>query len=235
MKDFLYLALGDSIATGTLHHFARVTSYTEHLYHMLGRRDRRTRMVNLAQDGDTTRELLYKLGQGWYQSWVRRADLITLSIGGNNLMRAASIPGFTSICVPRANAGVRAFCSDWEKIVAQLRSLNPNCVLVVMTVYDPYDRSQSLGGGYAADRGLRTLAERYLGQINGTIESQCQGRYLIADIHSLFDRFSYGGMGRVASLYSSGLYILRNPHPTPYGHWLIARAHADVIERQWET
>ena len=31
----MYLALGDSIATGTLHNFARVTSYTEYLYHCL--------------------------------------------------------------------------------------------------------------------------------------------------------------------------------------------------------
>ena len=69
----MYLALGDSIATGTLHNFARVTSYTEYLYHMLKRRGRRTRMVSLARDGDTSRELLYRLGQPWFQSWVRRA------------------------------------------------------------------------------------------------------------------------------------------------------------------
>ena len=129
----MYLALGDSIATGTLHNFARVTSYTEYLYHMLKRRGRRTRMVSLARDGDTSRELLYRLGQPWFQSWVRRADLITVSIGGNNVMRAASIPGFTSVRVPQAEAGVGVFCSDWDKIIERLRTLNPGCTLVVMT------------------------------------------------------------------------------------------------------
>ena len=53
------------------------------------------------RDGDTSRELLHRLGQPWFQSWVRRADLITVSIGGNNVMRAASIPGFTSVRVPK--------------------------------------------------------------------------------------------------------------------------------------
>lgn len=231
VNNILYLALGDSIATGTLHNFARVTSYTEYLYHILRKRGYRTRMVSLAQDGDTTRELLYKLGQNWFQSWVRRADLITLSIGGNNLMRAASIPGFTSVWVPRAEAGVRAFCSDWEKIIERLRALNPHCPLLIMTVYNPYNRSRTLSSGYRADWGLRELTERYLSKINGVIESQCRGRYQIADIHTLFDRFSRGEMGRVASLYSSGLYILRNPHPTAYGHWLISRAHAALIEK----
>jgi len=232
VKDILYLALGDSIATGTLHNFARVTSYTGYLNHTLRKRGYRTRMVSLAQDGDTTHELLYKLGQTWFQSWVRRADLITLSIGGNNLMRAASIPGFTSVCVPKAEAGVCAFCSDWEKIIEQLRALNPDCALITMTVYNPYNHTQNLGSGYRADCGLRELTERHLSKINGVIESQCRGRYRVADIHTLFDRFSHGEMGRVASLYSSGLYILRNPHPTSYGHWLISRAHADVIEEQ---
>lgn len=232
MNDMLYLALGDSIATGTLHNFARVTSYTGHLYHILRKRGYRTRMVSLAQDGDTTRELFYKLGQSWFQSWVRRADLITLSIGGNNLMRAASIPGFTHVYIPKAEAGVRAFCSDWDKIIERLRALNPHCALLVMTVYNPYNHTQNLGGGYRADRGLRELTERYLSKINAAIESQCQGRYGIVDIHALFDRFSHGEMGLVASLYSSGLYILRNPHPTSYGHWLISRAHADEIDKQ---
>lgn len=230
MNDDLYLALGDSIATGTLHNFARVTSYTGYLYHILRKRGYRVRMMSLAQDGDTTRELLYKLGQGWFQSWVRRADLITLSIGGNNLMRAASIPGFTSVYIPEAEAGVRAFCSDWDNIIERLRALNPRCTLLVMTVYNPYNHTQSLGSGYRADRGLRELTERYLSKINGVIESQCQGRYRIVDIHALFDRFSHGEMGRVASLYSSGLYLLRNPHPTSYGHWLISRAHADQLK-----
>lgn len=226
----MYLALGDSIATGTLHNFARVTSYTEYLYHMLKRRGRRTRMVSLARDGDTSRELLYRLGQPWFQSWVRRADLITVSIGGNNVMRAASIPGFTSVRGPQAEAGVGVFCSDWDKIIERLRTLNPGCTLVVMTVYNPYNHSRYLGGGYGADRGMRELTERYLSRINGVIESQCRGRYEIADIHALFDRFAHGEMGRVANLYSPGLYLLRNPHPTVYGHRLIARAHADAIE-----
>lgn len=232
MNDILYLALGDSIATGTLHNFARVTSYTEYLHHTLWKQGCRTRMVSLAQDGDTTRELLYKLSQPWFQSWVRRANLITLSIGGNNLMRAASIPGFTSVRVPIAEAGARAFCSDWEKIIERLRMLNPDCPLLVMTVYNPYNRTQSLGGRYWADCGLWELTERYLSRINGVIEAQCEGRYRIADIHTLFDRFSHGGMGRVSSLYASGLYLLRNPHPTPYGHWLISRAHAALIENE---
>lgn len=235
VKDNLYLALGDSIATGTLHNFARVTSYTGYLYQTLRKRGYQTRMMSLAQDGDTTRELLYKLGQNWFQGWVRHADLITLSIGGNNLMRAASIPGFTSVCVPKAEAGVCAFCSDWEKIIERLRVLNPHCSLIIMTVYNPYNHTQNLSSGYRADSGLWGLTERYLRKINGVIESQCRGRYEIADIHKLFDRFSHGGMGWVASLYSSGLYILRNPHPTSYGHRLISCAHAEVIEKQLES
>lgn len=232
MNDNLYVALGDSIATGTLHSFARVTSYTEYLFQILRKRGGLTRMVNLAHDGDTTRELLCKLGQCWYQSWVRQAGLITLSIGGNNLMRAASIPGFTSVCCPKAAAGVRIFCSDWEKIIIRLRALNPHCPLLVMTVYNPYNRTPYLGNGYDADRGLREFTERAIGQINGVIQSQCQGRYAIADIHALFNRFSYGGMGRVSNLYSPGFYILRNPHPTPYGHWLLACAHANLLKKQ---
>ena len=231
MKDILYLALGDSIATGTLHNFARVTSYTGYLNQSLRRRGYRTRMVPLAQDGDTSRELMNKLELGWFQSQVQRADLITLSIGGNHLMGAAAIPGFNRIYPPKAEAGVRLFGSDWERVIERLRALNPHGTLLVMTVYNPYNRTQNLARAYRADRGLHELTEHYLSKINAVIESQCRGRYQIVDIHALFDRFSHGEMGRVASLYSSGFYLLRNPHPTSYGHWLIARAHAEEIER----
>lgn len=227
----MYLALGDSVATGTLHYFARVKSYTEYLYQILRQQECRTRGINLAQDGDTTRELLTKLRQGWFQRWVRCADLITLSIGGNNLMRAASVPGFTSVCIPRAEAGVSAFCSDWEKIVRQLRLLNPHCTLLIMTVYNPYNHTSNLCSFYAADRGMWELTERFLCKMNREIELQCRGRYKIVDIHALFDRFSYGEMFRVSSLYSSGLYIFRNPHPTAYGQWLISRLHAEVMQK----
>lgn len=229
-KDFLYLALGDSIATGTLHSFARVTSYTEHLCRTLRGRGRPVRMMSLAHDGDTTGDLLSKLGQGWFQSWVRRADLITLSIGGNNLMGAASIPGFTRVYAPKARAGVRAFCGQWERIVGRLRELNPGCTLAVMTVYNPYNRSPFLGGGWGGDRGLHELTEGYLDKINGEIAARCRGRYVVVDIHALFDRFSNGRMGQVDCLYGPGLYLLRNPHPTAWGHRLIARAHADALK-----
>ena len=36
------------------------------------------------------------------------------------------------------------FCSDWDKIIERLRTLNSGCTLVVMTVYNPYNHSRHL-------------------------------------------------------------------------------------------
>lgn len=228
-KPLNYLALGDSIATGCLTYWAATDGYPVYLARQLARR-RPVNLTNYAVNGDTSGGLLWKLTHlANYRRAVRNAGLITLSIGGNDLLRAASVPGFTSINKTMGRQGQACFLRHFPHIISTIRQLNPDATLVVMTIYNPYCSSRNLGGA-TCDRGLHELTERYLASINSAIWAGCGQDYAVADVHSTFFRYRFGRMNRVVSLYPSSGFLLRNPHPSPYGHRLIARLHLQALE-----
>ena len=77
-----YVALGDSISSGygleegTLSFAQRVAQ------------DNGLELTNLAQDGETATSLLDKLQTGQVSEAVAQADIITITVGGNDLMNA---------------------------------------------------------------------------------------------------------------------------------------------------
>ncbi len=78
-----YLALGDSISTGYGLANATTEAFPAIIKSQLG--DRYT-LVNKAVNGETTASLLSRLSTAEYQNAVAAADLITITIGGNDLM-----------------------------------------------------------------------------------------------------------------------------------------------------
>ena len=229
-ERLIYVALGDSIATGCLTYWASTDGYPAYIARALARR-RPVQLQNHAVNGDTSGRLLWRLThcQGLRRA-IAQAGLITLSIGGNDLLHAASIPGFTSICSAKAWYGVNQFLQNYPRIIAEIRSLNRQAPLIAMTIYNPYCCSQNLGGAFC-DRGLHEFTERCLAGINQLIETNTCDGYMVADVHSAFARYRFGRMGRVVALYpADGCFLLRNPHPTPCGHRLIAREHLKALD-----
>ncbi len=221
-----YLALGDSIATGSLTFFSSITPYPRYLANQLSQdSDHPVNLWNRGQNGLNSAQLLGMLGfDHRLRNMIKQADLITLSIGGNDLLKAAPIPGFNSIFHPVASQGVNQFLRSYPKIISTIRELNPSAMLACMTLYNPY----CCGGGPACDNGLHAKVEQYLEQMNALINNTTDPTTAIADVHSLFLSYCKGKMGQVVALYPVGL--LRNPHPTVMGHKLIARCHLDSIK-----
>lgn len=241
-----YVALGDSIATGTVTQFTTITSYVTYFYqHLQSYYGRRVtvKLTNLSHDGDRTNELLLKLQtDSTVRSAVTNANVITISIGGNNLMQAASIPGFTSIDPAKLDQGLRDFNDQWPQIINAIKALNrKNAKIIVATVYNPYDINEPVG--YEADQGLHELTDRYLigsqpldGQpsynsIDNVINSNTALGYKVADTFTSFDAYSPSQMGQVTYMYPSLLnYIFRNPHPNSTGQGIITGLHNKVFD-----
>lgn len=102
MKDFCYIALGDSIALGTITYWSGTVGYPIRMLPELRRRYGRIAFRNFARNGDRAEDLLLRLKtSASLRHWVQNADLITLCIGGNNVMAAVQIPGFTRALSPR--------------------------------------------------------------------------------------------------------------------------------------
>ena len=139
MKDFCYIALGDSIALGTITYWSGTVGYPIRMLPELRRRYGRIAFRNFARNGDRAEDLLLRLKtSASLRHWVQNADLITLCIGGNNVMAAVQIPGFTRAYLPGLEAGTRRFERVYPQIIRELRRLNPHCRLLSMTVYNPY-------------------------------------------------------------------------------------------------
>ena len=75
-----YLALGDSISTG---YGLSQNSFVEQIADKYG-----YNLTNSAAEGETSQSLLDKLNSGSLKSDIENADVITLTIGGNDLMNA---------------------------------------------------------------------------------------------------------------------------------------------------
>ncbi|MDR0883795.1 MAG: SGNH/GDSL hydrolase family protein [Oscillospiraceae bacterium] len=130
------LFLGDSIAAGATLQNADEACYGAILANTIG-----YSYTNDAQSGRTTSALLTRLSNPDVQKLVRKANLISISIGGNDFLlsnileivvKAALLNDYTKLdeLVARAADNITA-------IVKKVRTLNPSAVLVLQTVYNP--------------------------------------------------------------------------------------------------
>lgn len=129
---------------------------------------------NLSRDGATTAEVL----QRQIPQIHDRPDLVTVSMGGNDLMRAY---GDTTA----AREVIAAVAERADRILDTLRAMAaPGAAIVVTTVYDPSDGAGALAGAGLPDwpDGPAVLAE-----LNTALTSAAHRHdALIADVHAHF-------------------------------------------------
>lgn len=158
------VALGDSITTGYSADGTLMASYAEMVSSYYG-----AELVNLAQDGATSADLLAQLSDAGVQETVAGADIILVTIGGNDIMQPvlnndyidatqhgtmseligamreqdAANPFFTALMMAYLGQTMPTAVSDCraniEQIASQLRSLNGGAEIVFQTVYNPMD------------------------------------------------------------------------------------------------
>jgi lysophospholipase L1-like esterase len=204
-KTIHYLALGDSIAFG-IGALPPLTGYVYHYRDYLSA-DAFVLLKNLSKPGITTKGLLNQLKT----LKVQNADLVTLSIGGNNVLSCAR-DNFKELDMECAESGLKRFAKDFPKIIAKIRSLNPNATIQVMNLYNPFEESDS----------LYSQANEIISQLNSIIDLHQKDQYTVIDVHSAFV-----GNERTYT-YFYGL-LLKDVHPTGFGHLAIAKLHYNAL------
>lgn len=228
-KTINYVALGDSIATGTIYSGNKITSYVTYFYQYLQTQNSsaQVNLKNLATDGDRTNELLSKLGLTTYTDAIKSANIITISIGGNNLMQAAkdssALGGynFNKIDAAVAEQGVKDFNAQWKPIIEKIKSINSTAQIIVTTVYNPYNEADA----------LHNTVDSYLFRtdmtgINDVINGNSGSGYAIADVFTAFNQYS-NNMGAITYFYPDDFWgtLTRNPHPNAAGQNIITELH----------
>lgn len=225
-----YVALGDSIATGTyytgIYKKMLNDSYVKYFSDYLKTKYSTVDTVNLSHDGDQTTQLLSLLNTTSVITQVQTADIITVTIGANNLMQAAKTLlgtyNFSKIDWNKAEAGRALFEKDWPIIVARIKAINPDARLMVMTIYNPYNSNES---------NYLKITEKFTNTINNgindIINAQKGTDYEVVDVYSAFKEEALkNNMKTFTYFYES----LRDPHPKPAGHQWIGALHQAVFE-----
>lgn len=225
-----YVALGDSIATGSTSR-GTTTSYVYSFYNnlKLSYPNSTVTMSNLSVNGDDAGDLLSRLNSdSTYRNEVSKADFITITIGGNNILTAGE-NSFSSINNDVAETGTSDFESDFPQIIDLIRDqLNSTAQIKIMTLYNPYNTIAI--SGYTGDPALHSEAELYIYRINTRIRAEAafDPETKVIEIHDYF-KSTYadkGKMGSVTYFYPvSWLKFTRDPHPNQTGQTVIASKH----------
>ncbi len=218
-QPLLYTALGDSIATGIWSSAGYVDRYAERLRAEV---DPAVQLTNLAVNGWTTSNLLAALRTNeTYRSAVQGADVITVSIGGNDLLQARA-RYLQATCGGPANAECLQTTTDrllenWDAILDELKELvGPRPVVIrTMDVYNPY---------VARDAALLEEFKPYLDEINSYLCLASEARGIpCARVYAAFN-----GPEGTEDPARRALLALDGIHPSELGHALIADLLCDL-------
>ena len=194
-----YLLLGDSIAAG-----AGVINPDEACYGKIVADTNGYGYMNEAVSGAPSSALLSRLQRSSVQDAVKKAEIISISIGGNDYLESNWIGLLISSMSDKKmfDRVQESFSSNFAKIIQTVRSLNPNARILVQTLYNP-----------RAGKAFEGLVQQAVMRLNAVYRSYLSahpGSYTIVDVGSALT-------GR------SDLISLDGIHPNADGNVVIAR------------
>lgn len=218
-----YVAFGDSIAAG-FGLSAPSEAYPTILAETLG-----FKLSNLAQNGQTSEELKARIAglSKKEKDMVSEAQLITISIGGNDLIGEKNRKVVLSEALLSVLSGDYTMSDEMTEIyqtlkdnlvasVSMLRELNPDAVILLQTLYNPY-----LGGEYTyLGYNIGDRLDYYVQKINETYE----------DARQESDQFFIVDVAEQMNGVPEYFYTTFDFHPTAAGHEAIAKILAQAYQ-----
>ena len=233
-----YVALGDSIAyggSGAPGDQWVEDSYADLLSKYFAAHSNKFEYHNLSTPGIDSTALLAQIKEPKWSSKgsiameIVKSDLITISIGGNNLL--GPLYRYTSGVTTQdefyedLSVNIAKFEQDWPNILKEIRKANPTAKIAVMTVYNPF---QFMPEDQFGTNALWFLGNTYLPMINSVIKNNtlaAEYKYQAIDVYSAFE-------GKEFSEDLTFVYHVENsdPHPTEAGHQLIYTLHETYFD-----
>ena len=204
-----YVVLGDSIAYGS-----GLSNPREAVYGRIVADTNGYVYENYAVPGHTTSNLLRRLEEPQVKEAVKNADIVNISIGGNNFLlgdlNGILYNGIVKEDYRRLDEIAEGLYTDLGRIVDAIRAVNTHAVIVLQTLYNP--QTGAVGEVYA--QGAQRLNETFR-----AFEKDRPGEILIADV--------------AAALTDSDLDFAEDRiHPSAAGNEKIARV---VLETLYEN
>ncbi|WP_408011178.1 GDSL-type esterase/lipase family protein [Pseudalkalibacillus sp. A8] len=130
-NQVLYIALGDSLTKG-VGASAHERSFTASFFHGI-KQTKDCRYINLGKSGRSSGELLQLLTDSKICDLLKRATHVTITIGGNDMIRAYQ-NNFNLSGIIRT---IRTLKQNLEYILQSITDLNPDTHIFLMGLYNP--------------------------------------------------------------------------------------------------
>lgn len=237
-KTINYVALGDSIAGGYGLDDVETESYVGRVANALSEKYGAVKLTNFGENGLRSDELLRILTDGTeerhaeYIEAIREADIITLSIGSNDLLRYISrdtnLEEFKKNGDELFTDACRQFEENIPLILKAIKLNAPQAQLFVNNIYNPCN-DISFGIPEDVIKNLTQMAENYICQINNgftgekvqsvfnnkSLSGSAEG-YVLIDVKGAFESSDDKLVNMMVSWGSI------DPHPNTKGHKVIA-------------
>lgn len=133
-----YLLLGDSIAYGQ-----GLSNPQEACYGKIVANTNKYSYMNDAISGITSTVLLSLLSEDLIKNDVKKADIITISIGGNDFLTknwvGMGAKGIITGNYKSLDPIAKTYQQNLISIVKKIRSLNSDATLIIQTIYNPHN------------------------------------------------------------------------------------------------
>ncbi len=138
---FRIVALGDSLTRGA-GDAPGGGGYPERVAAALRKDGRLVAVENLGIDGIETRDLLRKVEEPDVQHILSTAQLVLVSIGGNDLSHSIPVAfGSGETAADPSRAALEAASLNLQRILFLLRKANPSAPIRILGVYNPFPES----------------------------------------------------------------------------------------------
>jgi Lysophospholipase L1 and related esterases len=230
VKKERFVVIGDSIATGYL------LEDLDYSYASLMAKALDLEEVNLAVNGYDSKDVLNLLRTGKAKKAIMDASLISLSVGGNNILKYVikQIEAMDDVAVEdmaelfspdlmkQFTAGAESFKTEFPEIIAKIKKLNPDAVIVVQTVYNPF---MFIKTGMKLEPA--TICDIVISRINKVIKAyltENPDAFILSDVHAAFK-------AKAEPSYLNADFETFNfdPHPALDGHALIAETNLAAL------
>lgn len=241
--SYNYVALGDSIPFGISYEYSLfgsiLDSYTDKLSRVIDATPQyKVNYKDLSASGGNAIDV-YNQVMADSGGYIKNADLITLCIGANDLMDAAKrnpsgTIDFYNIDWNLVKQGRAEFERLWPQIIAQIELINPDVKLLVMTIYNPYNKNDlhtyynpmssalpihdEVDQYFSGGNGINTIIKGYVPKQNTMI-------YRVVDVYSKFETSYTNSKGSVTGFYGS---FIKDPHPDKNGQTQIFNLHQNM-------
>lgn len=197
-------------------------------------------VYNYAVSGDDGKDLLELLAEGSCEQ-LENATVIVLSIGANNVLKAAYalVPYFESLqngtaqgnldvteVMSEVAQGIDRFKTELPQIIQALREVNADAKIIFQTVYNPYrDFTEFKVEQNGFTLSFAAVSASSVISLNDVIENGAEENgYTVCEVYTPFKEYE----GNLINALPDGSNV--DPHPNKEGHKLLAELVADAVK-----